>query len=283
MVTNTQLQQQMETFQATILESIQDLKKSAQDDNKGILENIEGLKTRLDTISSDVAVISDAHDELSETVDSLKTDTINKVEALNNRIAQLEKKIEAFESLPEKVKSLTELTEERTNRQLRETLVFKNVPEVNDDESYADTKAVLAKLISEQCNLGYDDVYCEIKRAHRESKSRIQENQYRQGKRHIFVAMHSWDLCQTVIETFRSKNISNPAFKIMADQKYGPLTQRRRNLALQKRKELKANGTITGGYIDFPAKLMVNFGGEVNNLGKKVYKQHTNFSKHDFE
>ena len=61
------------------------------------------------------------------------------------------------------------------------------------------------------------------------------------------------------------KNIRNPAFKIMAYKKYGPLTQRLHNLALQKGKELKTNGSTTGGYI-LPAKLMVNFGGEVNNL-----------------
>jgi hypothetical protein len=35
--------------------------------------------------------------------------------------------------------------------------------------------------------------------------------------------------------------------------------------------------------VDFPAKLMVNVGGQVNNLGKKIYKMHTDFSKHEFE
>ena len=75
----------------------------------------------------------------------------------------------------------------------------------------------------------------------------------------------------------------NVDFVISADQKYGPLTSRRRSLALQKRKELKQDGHITGGYLEFPAKLMVNVGGEVSNRGKKIYRMHSNFSKHKFE
>jgi hypothetical protein len=283
MVTNAQLQQQMESFQKSILESIHDLKKTSQAENQDILEKIDGLSTRLNTIESGLSELSEAHDELSQEVDSLKTDTTDQLKVLTDKIDILERKVKTLEGLPEKVNSLTELTEERTNRQLRETLVFKNVPEINDDETYAETKEVLAKLISEHCNLQYDDVFLEIKRAHRESKRRNLDNHYRKGKRLIFVAMHSWDLCQTIIETFRSKNIRNPEFQIMADQKYGPLTTRRRSLAFQKRKELKANGEISGGYVNFPAKLMVNVGGQVDNLGKKIYKLHTDFSKHEIQ
>ena len=183
------------------------------------------------------------------------------------------------------MKNLTELCEERTNRQLRETLVYRNVPEVKDDESYADTKDLLAKLISDNCeNISYEEAYGEIKRPHRETKRRNNENHYRAGKRLIFAAFHSWDLCLQIIETFRSKCIRNRDFVIAAEQKYGPLTSRRRSLALQKRKELKDNGVISSGYINFPAKLMVNITGQVDNLGfKKIYRLHTDYSKHEVE
>ena len=59
---------------------------------------------------------------------------------------------------------------------------------------------------------------------------------------------------------------------------YGKLTSKRRNLAFQLRKQLKADGTIASGYVRFPAKLMVNFPGDVDRSGKKIYKPHTNFS-----
>ena len=54
-------------------------------------------------------------------------------------------------------------------------------------------------------------------------------------------------------------------------------------MAFETRKALKDGGVITSGYVDFPAKLMVNFAGDINRNGKKVYKEHTNFSSHKVE
>ena len=88
---------------------------------------------------------------------------------LNMRIVALEDKVLSLQSLPVKVAKQRELTEERTNRQLRETLVFKNVKEELPNESYAQTKEVLAKLVSDTCDIPYEDVFSEIKRAHLES------------------------------------------------------------------------------------------------------------------
>ena len=76
------------------------------------------------------------------------------------------------------------------------------------------------------------------------------------------------------------KCISEKEFKITADQKYGPITTRRRGLALRKRKELKAQGVIAGGYVKFPARLMVNLPGNVDVEGRKIYTMHTDFSQH---
>ena len=59
---------------------------------------------------------------------------------------------------------------------------------------------------------------------------------------------------------------------------YGPITSARRNLAFQKRKSLKEDGLITSGFVNFPARLMVNVPGEIDRYGKKIYKQHSDFS-----
>ena len=77
------------------------------------------------------------------------------------------------------------------------------------------------------------------------------------------------------------KGVKEANFNIFAEQKYGPITMKRRNLALQKRKELKDSGTISGGFVAFPAKLMVNFDRELNSNGKKVYRLHSDFSSHE--
>ena len=82
-----------------------------------------------------------------------------------------------------------------------------------------------------------------------------------------------------MIEVFKEKCIKDPTFSISADQKYGRRTSKRRQLALKLRKDLKAAGTITSGFVNFPAKLMVNYPGEMRGP-RKVYRLHTNFSKH---
>ena len=74
----------------------------------------------------------------------------------------------------------------------------------------------------------------------------------REGKtRPIYAAMMLWKDCEDIINGFRTCSTN-----IACDYKYGPRTTVRRNMALKKRRELKANGTIDKGYIQFPARLM---------------------------
>ena len=281
-ITNNQLAQQLETFQKFVEKSVIEIKASSEATKNELLEKFNGIDSRLTTVEAKIDLISTSHDALDKLVDDNRIHAADEIQLLKGKIANLEDKITALQNIPVQVDNLTELCEERTNRQLRETLVYKNVPEELDDETYSDTKNVVAKLISDHCNIDFDEARAAIKRAHREANRRNGEDHFRQGKRLIFAAFHSWDLSQTVIDTFRVKCIREAAFNISADQKYGPLTSRRRSLALKKRKELKESGAITSGYIDFPAKLMVSTG-ETNNLGKKVYKLHTNFSRHKLE
>ncbi len=206
-------------------------------------------------------------------------------ELLKNRVAVLERQQVQQQTLPAEIDSLREAGEERTNRQLRKTIIFRNVEEVGENESYDATKELLAKLISDNCmDVTFDYAYDNIDRAHRESKRNPRHHHgqvpSRQGKRLIFAVFHSWDLCQSIIEDFRRQCIREANFNISAEQMYGPLTIKRRQLAFTKRKELKENGQITSGFVDFPARLMVNMPGEVNAVGKKAYKLYADFSKH---
>lgn len=270
LVSNAALSQQLEAFQKFVEQQFREQ-----------FEKFEGFNTRLTTVETKITEISTAHDALDKIVDDNKVTVADEIQLLRGRITELEETITTMQQIPAKVDDLAELCEDRTNRQLRETLVFRNVPEEKDDETYADTKDVVAQLIADHCGIDFDEVRGEIKRAHRETNRRNGEEHYRRGKRLIFAAFHSWDLCQTVIETFKQKCIRNVDFNIAADQKYGPLTSRRRSMALKKRKEMKESGEITGGYLEFPAKLFVT-NGQVNN-GKKVYRLHTNFSRYKLE
>ena len=163
---------------------------------------------------------------------------------------------------------------------MRRTLVFKNIPEQKADESYAEVKALLADVISTHTDIDRNECLAGIERAHRESK---RNGARRQGKRKIFVAFLNWELPQHVLQEFRKKSIANKEFDIYVDQMYGPLTSKRRNLAFQKRKSLKQGGLITSAYVAFPARLMVNAPGDVDENGKKRYREHTNFSQYKIE
>ena len=268
------------------------LTTSVQSSKTELSVKIDGISARLDGYDDKLMVIERNIQSTDDHVGELQaqignTDDRNRktFEELNKRVADLEEKLKALEYVPKELENIAENVENRTNRQLRETLIFKNVPENDgDDESYDDTKDLLATIISENLDdINYDQAFGLIKRCHRERDRSDDENDhYRKGKRFIFAAMHSWDLCQTLINKFRQKGINDPNFKIFVEQKYGPLTTRRRQLAWQLRKELKENGEITGGYVNFPAKLIVNYPGEVrntNNGERKIYKLHTNFSR----
>ena len=285
-VTNAELQKQLEGFSTKFDEAMAALTKTTESTN----EKIDRITARLDSYDDKIEKLEQSIQHTYDRVGELGAKVENgdvlvglKVADLQKRVGELEEKLKNLENLPAKVEQLIENVEDRTNRQLRETLIFKNIPEEEGDEedAYTETKKLLATVISTHVDgISYEQAFNQIKRAHRERKREDDDDFDRTGKRFIFAAIHSWDLCQTIIDTFREKCIADRTFHISADQKYGSITTKRRNLALNLRRELVANGTITSGYVNFPARLMVNYPGEtVGPRNRKIYKLHTNFSK----
>ena len=291
-VTNVELDARLKDFMSRMETSVAALQTSVESVKTELSEKIDGISIRLDGYDAKLIEIEKNVQSTDEKVGTLRAEIANKDDnntkkftELTERIASLEAKIVRLENVPTEMDRLAEKIEDRTNRQLRETLIIKNIPETDDEntgnmtKNYLATKKLLAKTISEHINIDYDECFNLIKRAHREwDRSEELENS-RKGKRLIYAAFHSWDLSQEVIDIFREKCIKDRTFFISAEQKYGPITSRRRQLAFQLRKELKDAGTITSGFVNFPAKLMVNYPGEMRGP-KKLYKLHTNFSKH---
>ena len=161
--------------------------------------------------------------------------------------------------------SLEERIEDRTNRQLRKTLVFRGIPEqpstatdgaetaTHKTESWQETKDLLADQISEICALPKPDAAAMLERAHRSAPNPRYKGT---APRPIYVALFDWNQSQLCIEKFRQHNITNKNSKISCEQKYGPITTQRRNQAMMMRKELKDSGEIVAGYVAFPARLM---------------------------
>ena len=293
-VTNLELNTKFTEFSTRFEEAMKTLTTLTATTKVELGEKIDGITARLDSYDGKLEKLQQSIQQTDRSVHDLvvqvedgEDNQNQKIAALTKRVDELEEKLSALENAPEQINELAEAIESRTNRQLRETLVFKNILEEEPEVSggllaqYTETKKLLAGVISKHCpGISYEVAYSQIKRAHRERKrDDVDDERSRAGKRLIFAAFHSWDMCQEILDAFRLLNIKDRNFKISAEQKYGPLTSKRRQLAFQLWKQLKDTGVISSGYVDFPARLIVNMNGELNLNGKKVYRLHKNFSK----
>ena len=168
-----------------------------------------------------------------------------------------------------KVGELEEEIEERTNRSLRSTLVFKNVPQ-KGKETWAATTNLAAQAIKTASSrrISFDAAHSMLERCHRGKPPRKARGN--SSPTPIYALIDDWRNAEWIREEFRKKPKD---FEVYCDQKYGTRTTWRRNKALLKRKELKRNGDISNGYVQYPAVLMVR---------KKVgddYYEYEDFSK----
>ena len=169
---------------------------------------------------------------------------------------------------------MEERIEDRTNRQLRKTLVFRGIEEdATDKETWEKTKNKVAEAVEEASDgdISQDDAYDMLERVHRAAP-----NPHYKGTapRPIFAAIYYWPDAERLVEVFRKANIAK-ATTYACDFKYGPLTSKRRGLAFKERKKLKDEGTIISGYVAFPARLMV----KTSNREGAKYHLHKDFSK----
>ena len=150
-------------------------------------------------------------------------------------------------------------------------MVFRGVEE-EENETWDDTKSLLAAEIAKVTE-GVDAIEAEelLERVHRAAPN---TNYKGSAPRPIFAAFYSWPDTVKVIDNFRNQNIAKKT-TVTADYKYGPMTSKRRSLAMLERKTLKDNNEIVSGYVAFPARLMVKTS---NRQGSK-YKLHRDFSK----
>ena len=151
---------------------------------------------------------------------------------------------------------------------MRSTLIFKGVPEENNEgyEKYEKTSSILANLIStcSEGSISVNEVTQNIDRAHR-SSIKANTNEYENANdedgsskktnkpRHIFVKFVTWKsamLYQKTIATCTTKG------KVFVEQMHSQNVTKRRNEALLERKELISGGSKDKMFVAYPAKLM---------------------------
>ena len=163
-VTNAQLQEQLSSFSTQFQSAINALTETTKAAKDELGQKIDGINTRLDTygvrleklerdsqhnenrigeltaqVQSGDLIVSEQFRKLTARVKDLEGQLENLTQ-IPEKIEKVEEKMENMEELQNKVSQLTEQLEDRTNRQLRETLVFRNIPEGNDEHSYNDTR-----------------------------------------------------------------------------------------------------------------------------------------------
>ena len=190
-VSNIQLKEQLEGLSSRLEEAIKILTSSTEAAKTDITQKIDGINVRLDNYEVQLNKLERSIQHTDNRVGDIIVqveDSNQKFLSLSNRVKDLEEKlalleglpakVEHLEDVPDKVSQLAELVEERTNRQLRETLIFRNIPEEEGESSYKATKDLLAKVIHQHTNIGYEYVLGQIKRTHRERNRSYDDTTY---------------------------------------------------------------------------------------------------------
>ena len=232
-------------------------------------------KSDSDDVCSNCETLAKTVTTLTESVNKL----LDRVQSLESALETALSKIDQSTSVPteqdvlshsavlKRVEMLEERLEERTNRQLRKTLVIRDLQQHEHERTWQDTEKVLAKEIASILSVEQGVAVGMIDRCHRGGNPEY----YRKSNkvRPIFAAMHDWKTCEEIIQQARRKRT------LFVDFKYGPMTTKRRNLALKKRRELLNTGQLVKAHIAYPARLMGK------GKGDSKYKEIENFSNVD--
>lgn len=241
---------------------------------KEVENNLTGMfKSELSSVKSEVLKLQHENDQLRNENANLKKlceITSKTTDSMNEKLTNFHTKLAAMEEAHHKQ---VEYAEDRVNRQLRKTLVFKGAHE-QENESWDATDELLAQKIADVCDgTSLEEARDMFERSHR---GKVSTRYQGDGPRPIYAAFLSWRDSEFVKEEFRKHNIrQGSGGGVTCDQKYGPRTTARRNMALKERKRLKSEGKIFNGYIKFPAILMV----KDSRAPEAKYKACRDFSK----
>ena len=235
---------------------------------KDILQNeLSSVKDELVRLQNEIDTVSNVANNALKQSDLLKKE-LTKVQEENAHLkTQLQNNNNAQHEMRESM-------EDTKNRQLRKTLVFKGVKEENPNDStspngeknWDGTKALLAQTMAEALGTSVEEADQMVERAHRASPN---PNYKGSAPRLIFAAFKDWrDSERTKIAFRRLKS------GIIADQKVGPLTTKRRDMALKERKRLLNENIVFSAFVAHPARLMVK-----DSLSPTAkYRMHKDFS-----
>ena len=160
--------------------------------------------------------------------------------------------------------------EDQTNRNCRKTLIVRGVKEHRDETDWESTKKRLSEVLATGTKLNVNDIAKWIERAHR---GKAREDDKKAGKRDIHVLFTSWKHSDLILSEFLKHGRGKGVF---VEQRYGPNTTFRQNMAKQLRRTLLDNEEIACGFVKYPAALMVKY-----DKDDAHYVKHKDFSREE--
>ena len=218
--------------------------------------NVSKNTLTLEQHDDDIGYLKSENVKLKQTIDEL----MERVGSLENVSKNIQSQSpEGQDSLTKELDRVKERLEERTNKQLHQTLVIKGVKEL-PKETWEQTKQLLASTISQTVETSYSNAYQLLNRVHR---GRPSENPNKRGQRDIYANLFSWSHCEQLVDDFRKLNVRGQT--------------NRRIQAVERRKCMKDAGNIVSGYVAYPARLMAK------TVGSSEYRMVEGFSSVAFK
>ena len=196
--------------------------------------------------------IKNLRDELSRTQEAAEASqkrADDNLELINNLTTKVNGLEETVATQSVQIKVLQTRLEDQTCRNSRNSLIIRGVEE-EPDEKWEDTRRIVCEKMSENLDIGADELSRMIERIHRGKPPK------NEGPRVVHARFFNWNHIELVKDQWWKNGKGTGIF---IDQRYGPDTTYRRNKALAVRKQMKDNGEIVGGYVKYPAKLFVKY------------------------
>ena len=120
-------------------------------------ERLDNLDHRLDRIDETNLSHARKLEEIDEKIEEVDAKATESLTSVINRLSEVEAQLQRvqIDDLPAQIRQLRseneklkEELENRTTRQLWRTLIFKNINETKEDETYSEVKALLTDVVS---------------------------------------------------------------------------------------------------------------------------------------
>jgi hypothetical protein len=159
--------------------------------------------------------------------------------------------------------------EDQTNRNCRRTLIVKGLPEDGKEKTWKETKNKVVEVLSDVCRVeNKQQFYKCVERVHR---GKPLDPDSKKTHRDIHMLFFDWNDSQMILKNFLKYGRGKGIF---VEQRYGPDTTARRNLAMIERRTLLDSETIAQGFVQYPAQLMVKYDKEDKDFVKKEDYSH---------